>query len=32
VRELLQRWVKPYAAQGRWVMPWSLGFYVFRKA
>jgi ubiquinone/menaquinone biosynthesis C-methylase UbiE len=32
VRELLQRWVTPYVAEGRWVMPWSLGFYVFRKA
>jgi SAM-dependent methyltransferase len=33
VRPLLKQWLKPYQADdGKWIMPWSLGFYVLRKA
>jgi len=33
IRPLLKQWLKPYQADdGQWVMPWSLGFYVLRKA
>ncbi|MBA2675452.1 class I SAM-dependent methyltransferase [Ramlibacter sp.] len=32
IRVLLDRWLAPYQAEGgRWVLPWSLGFYTLRK-